>query len=113
MAREAARLAPLRRRLVEGLQALPGARVFGCLNHQRSLPVVSFRLDGHDCAELAWQLGEAGFAVRAGLHCAPAAHRAAGSLDGGLVRASLGAAHDVAAIDDLLSAIADIAGRRS
>lgn len=111
MAREAARLAPLRRRLVEGLQALPGARVFGCLDERRAVPLASFRLDGRDCAELAWRLGEAGFAVRAGLHCAPAAHRTAGSIDGGLVRIALGAAHDEEAVDDLLAAIADIAGR--
>ncbi|MEI3141448.1 MAG: hypothetical protein V8S34_07920 [Lawsonibacter sp.] len=36
-------------------------------------------------------LADRGFALRAGLHCAPLAHRTAGTLDTGTVRASVSA----------------------
>ena len=45
-----------------------------------------------DCEELADALGSRGIAVRAGLHCAPLAHKSAGTLDTGTVRISYG--HD-------------------
>ena len=54
--------------------------------------VVSFNVDGYSPQEVSTYLdAEWGIAVRAGLHCAPAAHRAIGTLDtGGSVRASPG-----------------------
>ena len=48
-----------------------------------------------DCEECAKALGESGIAVRAGLHCAPLAHKSAGTLETGTVRVSFG--HDAAA----------------
>ncbi len=53
--------------------------------------VLSFRVRGRDCEELGEALGDAGIAVRAGLHCAPLAHRTAGTLETGTVRASVSA----------------------
>lgn len=80
--------------LVEGLQSIPGMEIFSCLDPNRALPLVSFRVAGLDPADLAWRLGRnEGYAVRAGLHCAPAAHRTAGTEATGLVRASLGPDH--------------------
>ena len=48
---------------------------------------VSFLAPG-DCEELAARLGKRGIAVRAGLHCAPLAHKSAGTLETGTVRIS-------------------------
>ena len=50
---------------------------------------VSFR-GKRDCEELAQALGQQDVAVRAGLHCAPLAHRSTGTLDTGTVRLSFG-----------------------
>ena len=50
---------------------------------------VSF-LPSMDCEETAQLLAQRGFAVRAGLHCAPLAHESAGTLDTGTVRISFG-----------------------
>ena len=50
---------------------------------------VSFLAPG-DCEELAARLGKRGIAVRAGLHCAPLAHKSAGTLETGTVRISYG-----------------------
>ena len=43
-----------------------------------------------DCQRAAELLAARGIAVRAGLHCAPLAHRTAGTLESGTVRISLG-----------------------
>ncbi len=51
---------------------------------------VSFLSRG-DCEEFARAMGEAGIALRAGLHCAPLAHESAGTLETGTIRLSLGA----------------------
>lgn len=51
--------------------------------------VLSFQLKGWDCEELAEVLGRKGFAVRAGLHCAPLAHQTACTLEEGTVRVSV------------------------
>lgn len=50
---------------------------------------VSFRA-ACDCEEAARRLADGGFAVRAGLHCAPLAHESAGTLETGTVRVSFG-----------------------
>lgn len=51
--------------------------------------VLSVCMRDMDCEAAASQLAEAGFAVRAGLHCAPLAHRSAGTMECGTVRVSL------------------------
>ena len=56
---------------------------------QRQLGTLSFR-GREDCQMLADRLAEQGIALRAGLHCAPLAHRSAGTLDTGTVRISFG-----------------------
>ena len=65
-----------------------GLRVFSG-KHQSG--TVSF-VPNMDCEELADALGRHGIAVRAGLHCAPLAHKSAGTLNTGTVRVSYG--HD-------------------
>lgn len=52
--------------------------------------VASFRVRGVDCEEAAQRLSDHGFALRAGLHCAPEAHRSVGTLETGTLRASFG-----------------------
>jgi len=63
-----------------------GMRVFAGENQAAT---VSF-LPGLDCQEAADILARQGFAVRAGLHCAPYAHESAGTLETGTVRVSIG-----------------------
>lgn len=77
------------RRLGEGMERIPGARVFLAQNPMAQSGVLSFQMEGWDCEALGDALGERGFALRAGLHCAPLAHESAGTLEQGTVRASL------------------------
>lgn len=103
------REATLARALVDGLNAIDGVRIFGPAARPET-GVVSFRIDGADVALTGTLLDESyGIAVRAGLHCAPAAHRAIGSFPEGTVRASLGPFNREADVAALISAVRDIA----
>lgn len=53
--------------------------------------VLSFTVADMDCEEAGEALGAVGVAVRAGLHCAPLAHRSAGTFETGTVRISFSA----------------------
>ena len=75
-------------RLIRGLSAVPGIRVFAPPEEGRG-GVVSFQPDTVDPEEIGQRLGEMGFAVRAGLHCSPLAHATAGTVRRGTVRVSV------------------------
>jgi len=81
------------RRLIQQLErALKGfekVEVLGPEREEDRIGVLSFRVKGQDCEEIAGMLAEKGFALRAGLHCAPLAHRTAGTLETGTIRVSL------------------------
>lgn len=87
----AAHEAALIHRLGEGLCAAPGAEVFLSGDPAAQAGVLSFRLRSRDCEEVGEELGRQGFALRAGLHCAPLAHETAGTLETGTLRASVSA----------------------
>ena len=88
----AAREEGLIRRMGEGLSRLPGVEVFRApAGSQAQAGVISFRVEDRDCEELGEELGRRGIALRAGLHCAPLAHRTAGTLETGTLRASVSA----------------------
>ncbi len=81
----------LARMLYEGLAEL-GFRVLGPGAAEPRVPVVSVTHPSLDSESFAFELDRRfGIAVRAGLHCAPWAHRTLGTLaEGGAVRFSLG-----------------------
>ncbi len=54
------------------------------------VPVLSLNVVGKMSEEVAEELAKHKIAVRAGYHCAPFAHNALGTLDGGTVRVALG-----------------------
>lgn len=78
----------LRRFAADALSDVPGVTVYGSDRGEAQSGVLSLRLRGVDCEDAARQLGERGIAVRAGLHCAPLAHKTAGTFDTGTVRLS-------------------------
>ena len=81
----------LARYIAETLKTRNGVKVFSYPDLFAQTGVVSFLLEGEDPEVTAAKLSERGVAVRAGLHCAPLAHRSAGTLDTGTVRLSLSA----------------------
>ncbi|MCA9717981.1 MAG: aminotransferase class V-fold PLP-dependent enzyme [Myxococcales bacterium] len=107
LARLRARTLARTRQLLEGVAAIPGARVIGCDRAEARAPVVSFVLEGDAPEVIATRLrARHGVVVRAGLQCAPLAHATLGTAAGGTVRASVGAStepEDVAALLDALA----------
>ena len=89
-----------------GLAAIDGARLFGPPAGGR-VAVVSMTLEGLDCQELAASLDSAyRIQTRPGLHCAPAMHRALGTLEsGGTVRFSMGATTTAEEVDSAIEAV--------
>ena len=98
-------------RMGNGLSRLPGVEVFQASMPKTQSGVLSFRIKGRDCEDVGEALGDRGFALRAGLHCAPEAHRTAGTLETGTVRASVSAFNTEMEIDRFLRAIGDMVRR--
>jgi len=77
--------------LIEGLRDVPGLDVLGPQDLARRTAVVSVTIEGYSPDQLAAVLDQVfDVATRAGLHCAPQAHRVAGTLDCGALRFSPG-----------------------
>lgn len=89
----------------ERIEALDGFKIY-----QREHPgaVLLFQKSGLSAGELARVLDKNGIAVRAGLHCAPTAHRALGTPPGGAVRLGFGLFNTVAELDTLWRVLRDL-----
>lgn len=72
--------------------------------------VVSFVPSKMDTGEMCDALSKAGFALRAGLHCAPSVHQWLGTLHTGACRASVGIYNTEEEIDRFAQAVASLAG---
>ena len=100
----------LARRLVDGLKTIPGVEVFGTDDWSRRVATVPFRLETIPVADVGGILdSHFDIAVRPGLHCAPYVHKAIGTAPEGLVRASPGPFNTEADIDQLVTAVREIA----
>ncbi|MBU6145801.1 MAG: aminotransferase class V-fold PLP-dependent enzyme [Paenibacillaceae bacterium] len=98
---------------VRRLNRLAGARVLGPPAGVARVPLVSFVCRDVDSAHIAHELdAKYGIAVRAGLHCAPLAHKQAHTLQGGAVRLSVGVTTTEEELDYALDAIVRIVGGR-
>ncbi|MBP2626778.1 MAG: sufS 2 [Firmicutes bacterium] len=93
----------LAQQLIDGLKRIKDVVVYGPeLPHQRTA-VVSFTIGEMDSSLAAYRLDkEFGIACRAGLHCAPWAHRCIGTLKTGVIRFSPGYFNTA---DEILQAI--------
>jgi len=119
----------LTRRLIEGLAGIPAVRILGASSARRRggasstrgcaesssargrVAVVSFTVEGVAPSEVAMFLEEqAGIMCRAGLHCAPLAHRRLGTFPRGAVRLSPGFFTTQDEIDVAIEAVRHVAG---
>ena len=92
----------------EGLRRIPGLRVYALPDLAAQTGVLSVVPEHLDAEALGNALAERGIAVRAGLHCAPLAHRTAGTLDTGSVRISFSHWNTREEVHCLLAAIGEI-----
>lgn len=94
------------KRLVEGLQGISGVRLYSVADRSRNSGIAAMNLSGMDSTELSYILDkEYGIATRAGLHCAPSAHRTLGTEKTGIVRMSIGCFNTAEEIDLTLEAV--------
>jgi cysteine desulfurase/selenocysteine lyase len=95
-------------RLVEGLKEVPGIFLHGWTADGPRLSILSFTMRGKDNGELAaWLDRKHGIMVRAGLHCAPAAHQRLETFPNGTIRVGIGPFNTESDIDALISAVSD------
>jgi selenocysteine lyase/cysteine desulfurase len=75
-------------RAVNELKMLPMVNVFQSENMFCQTGVLSVSLREGSCEEIADRLAQRGICVRAGMHCAPLAHKSAGTQQRGTIRIS-------------------------
>jgi cysteine desulfurase/selenocysteine lyase len=107
-----AREAALTRQLLTGLESIAAVRIYGRPGMKDRTAVVSFTVEGVDCGQLAHALDrDYGIACRSGLHCAPWAHQALGTLRTGTVRFSPGYFNTEEEIEQAIAAVRACAAR--
>ncbi len=95
--------------LIEGLSTLSKVKVYGNLDPERSVAIVSFTVTGKLVSEIGLRLDEEyGVLSRVGLHCAPAAHKTIGSFPGGTVRLAPGVSTTVSDVQEAMRAISKV-----
>ena len=97
------------RRAGEGLGKIPNVHGFLSLEASLQAGVLSFTVDGLSPESVAEEMAKRGIALRAGLHCAPFAHKTVGTLPDGTVRLSVSAFNRESEIDTFLSSLRVIA----
>ncbi len=103
------RLKKLSQTLIDGLSTLPKVKIYGTLDPERSVAIVSFTVTGKRVSEIGLKLDEEyGVLSRVGLHCAPAAHKTIGSFPEGTVRLAPGVFTTVSDIQEAIQAISKV-----
>ena len=98
-------------RLGPGLSEGNSVQLYGWNGETPHTGVLSFTVNGFDSGELVARLDrEHGICVRAGLHCAPAAHRRLGTFPDGTLRAGVGPFNSEDDVDGLVGAVALVSG---
>ena len=97
-------------RIIRGIEGCEKVRIIGGAQPSKRVGLLSLVIDGLAPVDAAAILDESfGIAVRAGLHCAPYAHRALGTFPDGTIRISPGWSTTESEIDQLTDALREIA----
>jgi selenocysteine lyase/cysteine desulfurase len=98
--------------LVDGLQAIPGVRIYGITEEDRygeRTPTVAFRREGFSPAEIAQALGEQNIAVWDGHYYALEVVQRLGLLEkGGMVRVGIVHYNTLAEVEALLEVVSGL-----
>ena len=104
-----AHLKELTQALMNGLSELPGIKLYGPLDPNSTVAVVSLSVQHKRVSEVGLKLDEEyGILCRVGLHCAPAAHKTMGSFPEGTVRLAPGLFTSMDDISTTLRAIEQV-----
>ncbi|MEW6663453.1 MAG: aminotransferase class V-fold PLP-dependent enzyme [Bacillota bacterium] len=95
---------------IEGLASVPRVKVYGPLNPEDRIGVVSINMLPVRPDRIGFMLDQFyGIAVRTGLHCAPAAHQTIGTFPDGTVRFSFSSQNDLDQVETAIKALKEIA----
>ncbi len=97
-------------RAAKELSGCPGVTVY-CRENAAENGILLFNVGDRESEEIAEKLDERGICVRAGLHCAPLAHRTVGTGARGAVRASFSVYNTEEDVTALCHAVREIAER--
>src|SRR3989338_4709518 len=98
------------RQILDGLKGIKGISIIGTTDEKKRTCLVSFNMEGKDTSDVGYRLdNEFNIMLRCGLHCAPHAHKAAGTYPSGAVRVSPGYFNTSDEIEEFLKAIREIA----
>lgn len=96
----------LTKRLHDGIAHNKHIKVYSPENVEENSGIVAFNIKGVDSSEVSYLLDDKfNIACRAGLHCAPLAHRHFGTHHSGIVRFSVGYFNSVSEIDNTVSIV--------
>ena len=102
----------LLKKLIEGIKDIKGAIIYGSARAENNAGIAAVNLEGADSVEISYMLDkEYEIASRAGLHCAPLAHRTLGTISTGIVRLSIGCFNTFDEIDYTINAMRKISER--
>ena len=95
--------------LLNAIEAIDGFSILRTEKQDNQGEVISLQHNCLDSSELSWLLSsKAGIQTRAGLHCAPLAHKHLGSFPGGTCRLSPSVYHTPADFEFLLTTLREI-----
>ena len=98
------------RQILDGLKGIKEISIIGPTDEKKRTCLVSFNIEGKDPSDIDYRLdNEFNIMLRCGLHCAPHAHKAAGTYPSGAVRVSPGYFNTSDEIEEFLKAIREIA----
>jgi cysteine desulfurase / selenocysteine lyase len=101
-------------KLIAGLRGIPGVILYLPQDLSRMVPVVSFNIKGYQPGEVGTILDQAfDIKVRAGLQCAPVAHKTLGTFPSGTVRLSPGYLNLAEEMELTVKAVERIAASRN
>lgn len=102
----------LSHRLIDGLKRIPKVILYGDVDVEKRLPVVSFNIGSTPSDDTAFKLwDEYEIASRSGAHCAPLLHTHFGTVEQGMVRLSMSLFNTIDEVDIVLNAIEELARR--
>ncbi|MBI5875419.1 MAG: aminotransferase class V-fold PLP-dependent enzyme, partial [Deltaproteobacteria bacterium] len=97
------------RQILDGLKRINGIQIIGPLDEKKRTCLVSFNIEGKEPSDIGDRLdNEFGIMLRCGLHCAPHAHKSAGTYPSGAVRVSPGYFNTTKEIEEFLRAVREI-----
>ena len=90
------------------LELIDGVKLFTDGEFINQTGVLSFLAANRDCEEVGERLAQRGIAVRAGLQCAPPAHRTVGTLKSGTIRFSASVFNTMSQVDRFAAELQDV-----